>query len=50
MIVVDDYHKNYGDTVAVSGVSFEVTSGEVLGLVGPNGAGKTTTLRRWPGS
>jgi len=31
--------------VAVSDVSFKVTSGEVFGLLGPNGAGKTTTLR-----
>ncbi len=45
MIYVEDYHKTYGETVAVRGLSFEVTPGTVLGLVGPNGAGKTTTLR-----
>jgi ABC-2 type transport system ATP-binding protein len=49
LILVEDYHKNYGETVAVGGVSFQVAAGEVLGLVGPNGAGKTTTLRALAG-
>lgn len=31
--------------VAVDGLSFGVSKGEVFGLLGPNGAGKTTTLR-----
>jgi ABC-2 type transport system ATP-binding protein len=48
-IVVEDYHKNYGDTVAVAGISFQVAQGEILGLLGPNGAGKTTTLRALAG-
>ena len=45
MIEVVDYQKNYDDTIAVSGLSFVVPPGSVLGMVGPNGAGKTTTLR-----
>ena len=45
LISVDDFHKAYGETVAVSGLSFQVRPGQTLGLVGPNGAGKTTTLR-----
>ena len=49
-IVVDDYHKTYGDFVAVAGISFTVNGGEILGLVGPNGAGKTTRFSPWPAS
>ena len=45
MISVSQLTKLYGDFAAVSGLSFDVGPGEVLGLVGPNGAGKTTTLR-----
>ncbi len=45
MISVRALTKLYGDLPAVSGLSFDVGPGEVLGLVGPNGAGKTTTLR-----
>jgi ABC-2 type transport system ATP-binding protein len=45
VIRVEDYHKAYGQSVAVEGLSFEVLPGQVLGLLGPNGAGKTTTMR-----
>lgn len=45
MIQVEGLQKLYGDFPAVQDLSFEVASGEVLGLVGPNGAGKTTTIR-----
>jgi ABC-2 type transport system ATP-binding protein len=48
-ILVEEFHKSYGDTVAVRGISFEVPAGTILGLVGPNGAGKTTTMRALAG-
>ena len=48
-ILVEDFHKSYGDFVAVAGVSFAIAPGTVLGLVGPNGAGKTTTMRALSG-
>src|SRR5262245_16554724 len=45
MVSVDRLTKVYGKRVAVSSVSFQVASGEILGFLGPNGAGKTTTMR-----
>lgn len=45
MIEVSEFKKAYGDTLAVTGLSFEVAPGQVWGLVGHNGAGKTTTMR-----
>jgi ABC-2 type transport system ATP-binding protein len=44
-VFVQNLHKNYGTTVAVQDVSFQVMPGEIFGLLGPNGAGKTTTIR-----
>lgn len=42
---VSNLIKKFGTTQAVSNLSFELTSGEIVGFIGPNGAGKTTTLR-----
>jgi ABC-2 type transport system ATP-binding protein len=44
VIEVKNLTKKYGKLIAVNDISFDVTKGEVFGLLGENGAGKTTTL------
>jgi len=44
MLEISNLVKYYGDKRAVSGVSFKVNQGEILGFLGPNGAGKSTTM------
>lgn len=45
MIKVEGLTKNFGGTLAIDNLSFEVAEGDVFGFIGPNGAGKTTTIR-----
>lgn len=49
LIAVNNLRKEYGDTIAVDGISFGVQRGEVFGLLGPNGAGKSTTISMMTG-
>ena len=42
LLKVKNLYKAYEDKVAVKDISFEMNSGETLGILGPNGAGKTT--------
>ena len=44
MLKVEGLTKRFGGFTALNEVSFEVTPGEILGLIGPNGSGKTTAF------
>lgn len=45
LLSVQNLHKTFGDIHALTGCSFEVARGHMLGFLGPNGAGKTTAMR-----
>ncbi|HEX4085936.1 MAG TPA: ABC transporter ATP-binding protein [Chthoniobacteraceae bacterium] len=42
---IENISKRFGATVALAGVSLEVSAGEICFLLGPSGCGKTTLLR-----
>jgi ABC-2 type transport system ATP-binding protein len=44
LIKVRNLTKNYGNHLAVKGISFDIEAGKIYGLLGPNGAGKSTTM------
>ncbi|HBI82001.1 MAG TPA: ABC transporter ATP-binding protein [Bacteroidales bacterium] len=44
LLSTNNLTKTYGNTVALSNFSIEVSKGQVLGILGPNGSGKTTLL------
>lgn len=45
-----DLRKQFGALVAVDGVSLNLSSGEILGVIGPNGCGKTTLFNLLSGA
>jgi ABC-2 type transport system ATP-binding protein len=45
LVQAENLYKHFGHTRAVDGVSLQIKSGEIYGLVGSDGAGKTTTIR-----
>lgn len=45
LLSVSSLTKKYGDKTALDGISFELESGHITGLLGPNGSGKTTLIK-----
>lgn len=45
MLRIHDISKSYGEVTALDKVDFEVSKGELFGLIGPDGSGKTTLFR-----
>src|SRR5262249_19793799 len=45
VIEVAALERRFGDVVAVGGITFTVSPGEIFGFLGPNGAGKSTTIK-----
>lgn len=43
-LIVKGLKKCYGEKTAVEQLTFEISKGEIFGLLGHNGAGKTTTI------
>jgi ABC-2 type transport system ATP-binding protein len=41
--------RQYDTKIAVDGISFNVSKGELVGYIGPNGAGKSTTIKMLSG-
>ena len=44
LLKVSKLYKNFGGVQAIQDLNFELTAGELLGLIGPNGSGKTTAV------
>lgn len=45
MIHCKNVYKSFGDKQVLSGIDFDIPSGEIFGLLGPSGAGKTTLIK-----
>jgi ABC-2 type transport system ATP-binding protein len=45
MVHCDNISKNYGKVKALQNISFDVSEGDIFGIIGPDGSGKTTLMR-----
>ena len=50
ILKVSGLRKSYRKKIILNNVSFEVHSGEIIGIVGANGCGKSTLLRMLAGA
>ncbi|MCP4629095.1 MAG: ABC transporter ATP-binding protein [bacterium] len=44
ILQIKEITKSFGGITALNRVSFDVSEGEILGIIGPNGSGKTTVV------
>lgn len=45
MLEIDNLFKSFGSRDVLKGISFSVSTGDMLGLIGPSGCGKSTILK-----
>jgi ABC-2 type transport system ATP-binding protein len=45
VVLVDGFRMEFGRTIVIRDLSFEIRRGETFGFLGSNGSGKTTTIR-----
>jgi ABC-2 type transport system ATP-binding protein len=50
LVRLEDVTRQFGDVMAVDGVSLDVPGGTILGVIGPSGSGKTTVIRMLTGT
>ena len=45
MVRCKDVYKSFSGKAVLAGIDFEISNGEIFGLLGPSGAGKTTLIK-----